>query len=54
MSPEITLYGFWASSASWRVRAGLIYKNIPFDEVSIDIVNKDKGWKGKYFRFYSQ
>ncbi|XP_052737166.1 probable maleylacetoacetate isomerase 1 [Bicyclus anynana] len=34
------LYGFWLSSCSWRVRATLAYKQIPFEEKSIDIVKQ--------------
>ena len=30
--------------ATWRVRAALVYKNINYDEVSINIVGKDEGW----------
>ncbi|CAH2244543.1 jg8074 [Pararge aegeria aegeria] len=34
------LYGFWLSSCTWRVRAALTVKQIPFEEKSIDIVKK--------------
>jgi len=44
MSKDVTLYGFWASSATWRVRAALVYKNLNYDEVSINIVGKDESW----------
>ena len=43
-SKEITLFGFWASSATWRIRAALHYKQLAFNEISIDIVKKDRGW----------
>ncbi|XP_026725844.1 probable maleylacetoacetate isomerase 1 isoform X2 [Trichoplusia ni] len=32
------LYGFWQSSCSWRVRAALRFKNIPYEERGVDIV----------------
>ncbi|CAH0600660.1 unnamed protein product [Chrysodeixis includens] len=32
------LYGFWQSSCTWRVRAALRLKNIPFEERVVDIV----------------
>ena len=30
--------------ATWRVRAALVYKNINYDEVSINIVGRDESW----------
>jgi len=41
---EITLYGFWASSATWRVRAALHYKQLNYKEVSVDIVKQDASY----------
>ena len=35
---KATLYQFWRSSASWRVRWALTIKGIPFDIVSIDLL----------------
>ncbi|XP_075986995.1 putative maleylacetoacetate isomerase 1 [Anticarsia gemmatalis] len=32
------LYAYWMSSCSWRVRAALTLKKIPFEERSVDIV----------------
>ncbi|CAH2068369.1 unnamed protein product, partial [Iphiclides podalirius] len=37
-----TLYAFWLSSCSWRVRAGLQFKGIPFDEENVDIVREKR------------
>ncbi|CAG4924528.1 unnamed protein product [Colias eurytheme] len=34
------LYGFWLSSCTWRVRAALHLKKIPYEERSVDIVQK--------------
>jgi len=39
---EIQLFGFWASSATWRVRAALMFKELKFNEIPIDIVGKDE------------
>ncbi|HEX2568793.1 MAG TPA: maleylacetoacetate isomerase [Polyangia bacterium] len=35
---KATLYQFWRSSASWRVRWALMIKGIPFDIVSVDLL----------------
>ena len=45
MSEKVTLYGFWASSATWRLRVALKFKEIDFEEKSIDIVGNDKEWE---------
>ena len=37
----VILYGYWGSSATWRVRAALMYKGINYEEISVDIVSKD-------------
>ena len=39
-------YGPWGNlkKATWRVRAALVYKNLNYDEVSINIVGKDESW----------
>lgn len=34
---DITLYHYWRSSCSWRVRWALIYKGIDFKEVLVDL-----------------
>lgn len=36
------LYNYWRSSASWRVRFALAYKNIPYEYVAVSLV-KDGG-----------
>jgi maleylpyruvate isomerase len=36
------LYGFWRSIASFRVRVALQLKNLPFEEVSVDILSGDQ------------
>ncbi|CAM3107428.1 Maleylacetoacetate isomerase, MAAI (Glutathione S-transferase zeta 1, GSTZ1-1) [Sphingomonas antarctica] len=33
----MTLYGYWRSTASWRVRLGLTIKGVPFDTVPIHL-----------------
>lgn len=45
---KAVLYGFWASSCSWRVRAALHYKQIPFEERHIDIVQEKKQLSDEY------
>jgi maleylacetoacetate isomerase len=39
---ETTLYQFWRSSASWRVRWALAIKGIPFTSVPVDILKGDQ------------
>ena len=39
---SVTLYGFWRSLAAFRVRAALNYKEIPFTEKIIDLVQGDQ------------
>lgn len=38
MATDIKLYGFWRSLAAFRVRVALRLKELPFEEVSIDIL----------------
>ena len=35
----IQLYGFWRSNAAFRVRVALALKNLPFEEIDIDILS---------------
>lgn len=35
----IQLYGFWRSNAAFRVRVALALKNLPFQEIDIDILS---------------
>ncbi|XP_073942025.1 probable maleylacetoacetate isomerase 1 [Choristoneura fumiferana] len=37
---RVILYAYWASSCSWRVRAALQAKHIPFEEQGIDIIKE--------------
>jgi maleylacetoacetate isomerase len=39
---ETTLYHFWRSSASWRVRWALAVKGIPFTSVPVDILQGEQ------------
>ena len=39
---SVTMYGFWRSLAAFRVRAALNYKEIPFNEKIIDLVQGDQ------------
>lgn len=34
------LYNFWRSSASWRVRIGLYWKNVPFEYVPVSLAGE--------------
>jgi len=36
----VKLYNYWRSSASWRVRIALAYKNIPFEYVAVNLLEK--------------
>ena len=38
----IQVYGFWRSIASFRVRAALRLKRLPFEEISIDILSGEQ------------
>ena len=40
------LYGFWRSSATWRVRIALAYKNLPYEYLPVDL-RKDGGEQNK-------
>ncbi len=33
----MTLYGYWRSSSSWRVRIALALKGVPYDNVPVDL-----------------
>jgi maleylacetoacetate isomerase len=35
---RLTLYGYWRSSASWRVRWALTHKGLPFDYVPVNLL----------------
>ncbi|VVC89577.1 unnamed protein product [Leptidea sinapis] len=38
------LYGFWLSSCSWRVRAALHLKRVPYVERNVDIVKERRSY----------
>src|SRR3569832_897950 len=38
-SMSIQLYGFWRSNAAFRVRVALALKQLPFEEISVDILS---------------
>jgi maleylacetoacetate isomerase len=39
---QITLYHYWRSSCSWRVRWALVYKNIPYNDVAINLLANEQ------------
>ncbi len=39
---SIQVYGFWRSIASFRVRVALRLKDLPFEEISIDILSGEQ------------
>lgn len=40
--PQITLYHYWRSSCSWRVRWALAHKNIPYNDVPINLLANEQ------------
>ena len=38
------MLGVNLQKGTWRVRAALVYKNLSYEEVSINIVEKDQSW----------
>ncbi|KAI5642478.1 hypothetical protein NE865_05505 [Phthorimaea operculella] len=47
-SPRAILHGFYMSSCTWRVRAALHWKGIPFEEKPVDIVTKKDQLTNKF------
>lgn len=41
-SHTLTLYHYWRSSSSWRVRLALTYKNIPCDYISVNLLKDEQ------------
>jgi len=39
---QITLYHYWRSSCSWRVRWALAYKNIPFNDIPVNLLANEQ------------
>ncbi|KAJ3075790.1 hypothetical protein HDU98_006881 [Podochytrium sp. JEL0797] len=37
-APTFTLYSYWRSSASWRIRMALAYKNLPYAIVPVNLL----------------
>lgn len=45
---DLTLYHYWRSSSSWRVRWGLNLKKIPYDAVAVDLLSGEEK-SGEHF-----
>lgn len=39
---SFTLYHYWRSSASWRVRYGLEIKKIPYEKIAVDLLSQQE------------
>ena len=46
---SLTLYSFFKSSASWRVRLALSFKNLEYEYIPINLHNKDQA-KPEYLK----
>jgi maleylpyruvate isomerase len=44
------LYGYWRSSATWRVRTTLALKNVPFDYVPVHLVREGGHQNAEWYR----
>lgn len=42
MSQNLKLYHYWRSSCSWRVRWALCYKNVPYQEETVNLLNNEQ------------
>mgnify|MGYP001183123929 CR=1 FL=1 len=38
----VTVYGYWRSSATWRVRLALLLKGIPFEVIPVHLVHNEQ------------
>ncbi|XP_014369477.2 probable maleylacetoacetate isomerase 1 isoform X1 [Papilio machaon] len=48
VAERAVLYAYWLSSCSWRVRAALHLKRIPYDEKTVDIVREQSHLTDQY------
>jgi maleylpyruvate isomerase len=46
----VKLYNYWRSSASWRVRFALAYKNIPYEYVAVSLLKNGGEQRGDAYR----
>ncbi len=42
MGEEITLFSYWRSSSSWRVRLGLLYKGLSFTAKTVNLLKNEQ------------
>jgi len=40
--PKLTLFHYWRSSASWRVRWGLAIKKVPHEEIAVNLLKSEE------------
>lgn len=41
--PEITMYGYWRSSASWRIRLLFAHKGIKYEYIPVNLLKGEQG-----------
>ncbi|KAJ3331948.1 hypothetical protein HDU76_001728 [Blyttiomyces sp. JEL0837] len=46
---KVVLYGYWRSTASWRIRIALNYKGIPYETVPVNLL-KDEHMTAEYLK----
>ncbi len=46
MTMKVTLYDYWRSSASYRVRIALNLKNVTYDRVAVNLLDGSQVGKG--------
>ena len=42
MEDKFTLYSYWRSSCSWRIRIALNLKGIPFEYKAVNLLKQDQ------------
>lgn len=42
MAPSLTLYHYWRSTSSWRVRWALAHKNLAYTSVAVDLLKDEQ------------